>query len=562
MEKVWLKSYPLGVPETLNMDNYSSLVEAFLAQCQRFSRKPAFCNFGVKISYHELEKISYHFAAFLQKKLKMKKSERFAIMMPNLLQFPIALLGALRTGLIVVNLNPLYTVHELAYQLKDSGATGVIVLENFAHKLEKALPYTDTKHVIVTKMGDCLGLIKGQLANFVVKRIKKMVPAWDIPQAVFFKDVIKQGHYLQLGEINIQSSDPAFLQYTGGTTGLVKGAVLTHRNVVANVAQSLAWVRSDLNVGHEVVLAPLPLYHIFSLTVCCFCFMALGSSCLLITNPRDLKGLIKTVRKFCPTIFVGLNTLFNGLLHHRSFSGANFSCLKLVIAGGMTMQKSVAEAWQKATGRVVIEGYGLTEASPVVSINPLDMKHYNGSIGLPVPETDVAIRDDKGNDLPIGKTGELCLKGPQVMQGYWHKPDETALVLDDQGWLRTGDIATMDERGFLFILDRKKDMILVSGFNVYPSEIEEVIASHPGIREVAVIGVPSTKSGESVKAFVVKKDESEQALTDKEVIAYCSERLTAYKVPKQVEFRHHLPKSNIGKVMRRALRDGESNVFE
>lgn len=561
MEKIWLKSYPPGVPETLNVDNYTSLVEAFLTQCEHFARKPVFNNFGVKISYQELEKMSRHFAAFLQKKFNMKKSERFAIMLPNLLQFPIALFGALRIGLIVVSVNPLYTARELAYQLKDSGATGIIVLENFAHELAKALPHTDIKHVMVTKIGDCLGLVKGQLANFVVKRVKRMVPEWHISDTVFFKEAIKQGRHLQLGEVNVQSKDPAFLQYTGGTTGLAKGALLTHRNVVANVAQSLAWVKPGLNSGYEIVLTPLPLYHIFSLTVCCFCFMALGSECLLITNPRDLKGLIKTVSKIPPTIFVGLNTLFNGLLHHRNFADADFSCLKLVIAGGMPMQKSVAEAWQGATGTVVIEGYGLTEASPVVSINPLDMTHYNGSIGLPVPETDVAIRDEQGNDLPIGKTGELCVKGPQVMHGYWRRTDETALVLDEQGWLRTGDIAKMDERGFLFILDRKKDMILVSGFNVYPNEVEEVIASHPGVREVAVIGVPNANAGEWVKAFVVKKDKNE-SVTDQDIMMYCRERLTGYKIPRQIEFCHHLPKSNVGKVMRRVLRDGEDNVFE
>lgn len=561
MEKVWLKSYPPGVPETLNVDTYNSLVEAFLEHCEQFSKRHAFNNFKVKMSYHKLEVMTRHFAAFLQKELKMKKSERFAIMMPNLFQFPIALFGALRAGLIIVNVNPLYTARELAYQLKDSGATGIIVLENFAYELAKALPHTDIKHVIIAKIGDCLGLIKGAFANFVVKRVKKMVPGWHIPHAIMFKDVMKQGHHLQLGEINIQAEDPAFLQYTGGTTGLAKGAVLTHRNLLANVAQCLAWVKSGLTLGNEVILAPLPLYHIFSLTVCCFCFMALGSECLLITNPRDLKGFIKIICKKPPTIFVGLNTLFNGLLHHPNFSKADFSRLKLVIGGGMAIQKSVAEAWQKATGKVVIEGYGLTEASPVVSINPLDMKHYNGSIGLPVPETDVTIRDDEGNDLPIGKAGELCVKGPQVMKGYWHRDDETALVLDKNGWLRTGDIAKMDDRGFLFILDRKKDIILVSGFNVYPNEVEEVIVSHPGVQEAAVVGVPSEKSGEAVKAFVVKKNKN-NALTEKEIMDFCRERLTGYKVPKQIEFCQHLPKSNVGKVMRRTLRDGESHVFE
>jgi long-chain acyl-CoA synthetase len=551
MEKTWLKSYPPGVPETLSVDTYRSIVEAFEVYVKQYAKKPAFTSFGVIVSYQDIEKMTRHFAAFLQQQLKMKKSERFAIMLPNLFQFPVALFGALRAGLTVVNVNPMYTVRELAYQLKDAGVTGIIVLENFASELAKALPKTDIKHVIVTKLGDSLGPIKERLANFVVKRVKKLVPQWDIAHAVYYKEAIKVGKTLPLEAVNIKPEDAAFLQYTGGTTGLSKGAVLTHRNIVANVAQSLAWVKTCLLNGEEVVLTALPLYHIFSLTVCCFAFMAFGSQCLLITNPRDMKGFIKTLRKTPPTIFIGLNTLFNALLQCEEFKKINFSTMKLVIAGGMAMQESVAKKWKKVTGKTVIEGYGLTEASPVVAINPLTIKHYNGSVGLPLPETDVVVRDDVGNDLPVGEAGELCVKGPQVMQGYWNNSSETALVLDNDGWLKTGDIAKIDERGFIYILDRKKDMIIISGFNVYPNEVEEVIVSHPDVREVAVVGVPNEKTGEAIKAVVVKNSEK---LTEIDLLTHCRERLTGYKIPKQVEFRSQLPKSSVGKVLRRELR--------
>jgi long-chain acyl-CoA synthetase len=559
MEKVWLKSYPPDVPETLNVDTYHSINEAMEIYCQQFSNKPAFTNFGVTITYQDLEKMTKQFAAFLQQHLKMKKNDRFAIMLPNVMQFPIAMFGALRAGLIVTNINPLYTAHELAFQLQDSGATGIIVLENFAHELSLALPKTEIKHVIVARMGDCLGWIKGCIANFVVKYIKHLVPAWEIADTIDFTDALKIGKSLTLEKVAIGAEDVAFFQYTGGTTGVAKGAMLTHRNIIANVTQCLAWVKSVLTVGRETVVTALPLYHIFSLTVCCFCFMTIGSKCLLITNPRDLKGFIKTLRKVPATIFIGLNTLFNGLLHHPHFADIKLSSFKLVIAGGMAMQKAVADEWQKRTGTVILEGYGLTEASPVISINPITVKSFTGSIGLPVPDTDVVIRDDVGNDLPLGKAGELCVRGPQVMRGYWQKPEETALVIDKDGWLRTGDIAQMDERGFLYLLDRKKDMIIVSGFNVYPNEVEEIIASHPGVREVAVIGVPSEKTGEMVKAFVVKKDPK---LTAEDLINYCRGQLTAYKVPKQIEFRDHLPKSNVGKVLRRALRDEATVAHE
>jgi long-chain acyl-CoA synthetase len=553
MEKTWLKSYPSDVPETLSVNGFQSINEMIERNCQLFGKKTAFLNFGVAITYHELDQLSEHFAAFLQQQLKMKKGERFAIMLPNVLQFPIVMLAALRAGLVVMNINPLYTATELAFQLKDSGATAIIVLENFAHELSLALPQTLIQHVIVTKMGDCLGW-KGPIVNGVVKYVKRMVPHWQINNSIDYKNALKIGKTSVFEKVVLQGEDVAFLQYTGGTTGVAKGAMLSHGNIIANVTQCLAWVKSTLKPGHETVLTALPLYHIFSLTVCCFCFMALGAKCLLVTNPRDLKGFIKLLHKTPPSIFVGVNTLFNGVLQHPQFSKIKVAALKLVIAGGMAMQKAVADEWQKRTGKVVIEGYGLTEASPVVSINPLTLKNFNGSIGLPVPETEVVIRDDAGQDMPLGKPGELCVRGPQVMLGYWQKPEETALVLDQQGWLRTGDIAKIDERGFIYILDRKKDMVIVSGFNVYPNEVEAVIATDPRVSEVAVVGVPSEKSGEMVKAFIVKKD---PALTAEAVLDYCRERLTGYKLPKEIEFRTSLPKSNVGKVLRRVLKDEE-----
>lgn len=551
MEKVWLKSYPTGVPETLNVDAYDSIVEAFETYCQQFGDNYAFTNFGTRYTYADIDAATRDFAAFLQQRLKLKKLERFAIMLPNILQFPIAMIGALRAGLIVVNVNPLYTAREIADQLKDAGVTGIIVLENFASELAKALPATDIKHVIITKVGDCLGFFKGFAANFIAKYIKRLVFKWNIPDTILFNEVMRIGNHLELEPIHIESNQPAFLQYTGGTTGTAKGAILTHRNIVANVTQCLAWVKSELTVGKELILTALPLYHIFSLTVCCFCFMGIGSECLLITDARELKHFVKTLRKKMPTVFVGLNTLFNGLLHQPNFLHLDFSKIKMVIAGGMATQKSVAEKWHKVTGTTVIEGYGLTEASPVVSINPMNIKNYNGSIGLPLPSTDISIRNEKNAELAIGKSGELYVKGPQVMQGYWNQTEETALVLDQDDWLRTGDIVKMDERGFLYLLDRKKDMILISGFNVFPNEIEEIIASHKKVSEVAVAGILSEKSGEEIKAFIVKKDPS---LTKNDVLAYCRERLTAYKIPKKIEFCDQLPKSNVGKVLRRELR--------
>ena len=551
MEKVWLKNYPRGIPETVNVDVYSSIVEAFETYSEQFATKYAFNSLGVRLTYGEMNKITRDFAAFLQQHLKLKKSDRFAIMLPNVLQFPLAMFAAIRAGLVVVNVNPLYTAREIAHQLRDAGAKAIIVLENFATELEKALPETQIEHVIVTKVGDCLGSIKGGVVNFVLDHVKNAVPHWNILGVVAYKEALQIGHTLELEQVNIQAEDPAFLQYTGGTTGVAKGAILTHRNIIANVIQSIAWFKSSLEVGKEIIITALPLYHIFSLTVSCFCFMALGSECVLILDPRNMKNFLKILKNTSPTVFIGLNTLFNSLLNQPKFLTLDFSPLKLVVAGGMAMQKSVVNEWKKVTGTVIIEGYGLTEASPVVSINPVTIKNYNGSIGLPIPSTDVSIQDETGNELSLGKVGELCVKGPQVMQGYWNQPEETAIAIDQQGWLRTGDIAKIDERGFIYLLDRKKDMILVSGFNVFPNEVEDIIASHPGVKEVAVVGVPSEKSGESVKAFIVKKDEH---VTANDIIVYCRERLTGYKIPRSIEFCNDLPKSNVGKILRRELR--------
>lgn len=551
MEKVWLKSYPPGVPATIHYDNFSSLVDFYEHQCEKFADHIVCENFGKQLTYRELNEQSKLFAAYLQKKCELKKGTRVAIMLPNVLQFPIAMMGILRAGMVVVNVNPLYTSHELVHQLKDAGCKAIIVLENFAKELQHALPQTDIEHVIVTKMGDSLGW-RGGIMNFVVKHIKNMVPRWKIKNVHRYKSSMKQAKKMVFDSMLIHANDIAFLQYTGGTTGLAKGAILTHRNMLANIHQCITWVKSGLTPGKDTVLTALPLYHIFSLTVCCFCFMAVGSKCLLITNPRDIKSFVRTLMRNPVSVFVGVNTLFNALLHNEKFKSLDFSAMKMTISGGMALQKAVADKWQQTTGVNITEGYGLTEASPVVTINPLTEKHFNGSIGLPVPATDICLRNDAGEDVALGKVGELCVRGPQVMRGYWQKPTETALVLDEDGWLRTGDMARMDERGFVYVVDRKKDMIVVSGFNVYPNEIEDVIAAHPGVKEVAVIGVASERTGEAVKAVIVPEH---SGVTQDEILHYCRERLTAYKVPKIIEFRDDLPKSNVGKVLRRELRD-------
>lgn len=552
MGKIWLKSYPPGVPATVHYDNYSSLIDFYEQQCEKYADNIACENFGKQMSYRELNNESILFAAYLQKNLGLKKGMRVAIMLPNLLQFPVAMLGVLRAGMVVVNVNPLYTARELVYQLKDAGAKAILVLENFAKELQEALPHTDIEHVIVTKMGDCLGW-RGGMINFAVKHIKKMVPAWKIDNSVMYKSVLKAGRKLSFDAPSLSPTDIAFLQYTGGTTGLSKAAILTHRNMLANVMQCITWVKSALNPGKDTVLTALPLYHIFSLTVCCFCFMAVGSKCLLITNPRDMKTFIRTLKKHAVTVFVGVNTLFNGLLHQEEFKTLDFSKMKMVIAGGMALQKATADAWQKVTGVNITEGYGLTEASPVLTINPVTEDHYNGSVGLPIPATEVSIRGENNEELAIGKVGELCARGPQVMRGYWQKPTETALVTTEDAWLKTGDMARLDERGYVYIVDRKKDMVVVSGFNVYPNEVEEVISAHPLVKEVAVVGVPSEQTGEAVKAFIVPENAE---LTQESVLAFCRERLTGYKLPKIIEFRNELPKSPIGKVLRRELREG------
>lgn len=542
MERVWLNSYPPDVPREINPDEFSSLLELFEHSCKVHAEFPAFENLGAKISYATLEEKSREFSAYLQHDLKLKKGGRVAIMLPNVLQYPVVLFGILRAGLVAVNVNPLYTSPELTHLLNSSGAETIIVLANFAKTVEDSAPKVALKNVVVTEVGDLLGGIKKTIVNLVVKYIKRMVPAYHLPNAIQLSDALAQGAERHYEKPSIAGNDLAFLQYTGGTTGYPKAAMLSHRNMVANVLQCKAWIKDAVaEPGENVVLGALPLYHIFSLTVCCMTFMALGGECLLITNPREMKGFLNTLSKTPVTVFVGLNTLFNGMMRHPDFKKADFSRLTLTVAGGMAMQASVANDWQKHTGIPVLQGYGLTEASPVVTINPINLTQFSDSIGLPIPSTDVQLRDD-----------ELCIKGPQVMQGYWNEPEETAKVIDDEGWLLTGDIARIDEQGFVYIVDRKKDMILVSGFNVYPNEIEEVLSAYPGIKEVTVVGVPSEQTGEAIKAFVVKSDAS---LTEQAIIDYCHQSLTGYKIPKFIEFRDDLPKSHVGKVLRKALRD-------
>lgn len=548
MEKIWLQSYAEGVPETIDPDQYSSLVAALDAYCRQYADQTAFSNFGTKLTYQQLQQYTRQLAAYFQQELSLKPGDRVAIMMPNLLQYPVTLFAVLRAGLVVVNVNPLYTPRELAHELKDSGAKAIIVLANFAHVVAEVMSSVPLEHVLVTELGDLLGKRKGFLYSWVVKHIMRLVPAWKIKNARRFMAGLQAGKHLSFVPPEIQAGDMAFLQYTGGTTGTPKGAMLSHRNLIANLLQCEAWISGKLQVREEVLLTALPLYHIFSLTVSCFTFLALGGHCVLVTNPRDIRSLVKIWRKSSPTVFIGLNTLFLHLMKNPRFSRLDFQKLKLTIAGGMALHPQVAQQWQALTGHLIIEGYGLTEASPVVTINPLNLRYFNHSIGLPVPATEVKICNDQGDEMPLGEKGELMVKGPQVMLGYWQNPQETADVLDAHGWLRTGDIGCIDALGFAYLTDRKKDMIIVSGFNVYPSEVEEVIGSHPGVAEVAVIGVPSNATGEIVKALIVKKDPQ---LTAAAIINYCHQQLTPYKVPKQVEFRDSLPKSAIGKILHR-----------
>ncbi|MFB9267735.1 long-chain fatty acid--CoA ligase [Bradyrhizobium erythrophlei] len=554
MERIWLKQYPAGVPADIDITQYSSLVELLEESFAKFADRKAFICMDKAITYRDLDEMSTALGAYLQSK-GLQKGARVALMMPNVLQYPVATAAVLRAGFAVVNVNPLYTPRELEHQLKDSGAEAIIVLENFATTVQKVLPSTSVKHVIVGSMGDLLGF-KGVIVNLVVRRVKKMVPAWSIPGAVGFNEALSAGRGLKLNKPVLTRQDVAFLQYTGGTTGVSKGATLIHQNVLANVLQNDAWLQPALkkppHVEQLFIVCALPLYHIFALTACYLLAVRAGGVNLLIPNPRDMAGFVKELSKYQVNSFPAVNTLYNGLLNTPGFDKLDFSKLKTSFGGGMATQKPVAEKWLAVTGCALSEGYGLSETSPTLTCNPADTDKFSGSIGLPVPSTYLSIRDDDGNELPIGQAGEICAKGPQVMAGYWNRPDETARVMTADGYFRTGDIGVMDENGFTKIVDRKKDMILVSGFNVYPNEIEEVIASHPGVLECAVIGVPDAKSGEAVKAFVVRKDPN---ITAEDIIKFSATQLTAYKVPKQIEFRTDLPKTNVGKILRRELRD-------
>lgn len=552
MEPVWLKSYQPGVPATINPDEYSSLNALFTTIFSKYKSLAAFTNMGQVLTYNEIDELSRHFASYLQNQFKLVKGDRVAVMMPNLLQYPVAIIGILRAGCVVVNVNPLYTAEEFEIQLKDAQAKAIIVLENFAHVIDKSLDKTAIEHVIVTKIGDLLTFPKSVLANFFVKYIKFMVPRWHIKDFVWFKDVLEQGKSLPYKEADVNGKDLAFLQYTGGTTGRPKGAMLTHRNMVANVLQASAWLSKTFVPRKEIIVTALPLYHIFSLTANCLVFLNYGALNVLITNPKDVKSFVKDLSKHKFTAITGVNTLFNLLLHNADFAKVDFSALKLALGGGMAVQKVVANKWQELTKQPLLEAYGLSETSPAVCINPMYLKSYNGSIGLPVSSTEIAVRDDNGNDLGFNEPGELCVRGPQVMLGYWQQEAETQKVLSSDGWLKTGDIVTVDERGFVKIVDRKKDMIAVSGFKVYPNEIEDVIAAMPGVREVAVVGAKDESSGEMVKAYIVRSD---ARITEEQVKAYCHEHLTGYKIPKAIEFRDSLPKNNVGKILRRELRD-------
>ncbi|MCS0402975.1 long-chain-fatty-acid--CoA ligase FadD [Vibrio diabolicus] len=552
MDKPWLSRYPSDVPETINPEQYESLVEMFEQSVQKYADQPAFMNMGSVMTFRKLEERSRAFAAYLQNELKLQKGDRVALMMPNLLQYPVALFGILRAGCIAVNVNPLYTPRELEHQLNDSGATTIVIVSNFANTLEQIVDKTPVKHVVLTSLGQMLPRAKGTIVDFVVKYVKGMVPKYDLPGAISMRQALRKGRRLQYVKPFMSGDDIAFLQYTGGTTGVAKGAILTHRNMIANVLQAKGAYGPVLSPGRELVVTALPLYHVFALTVNCLLFVEMGGRNLLITNPRDIPGFVKELQKHPFTAITGVNTLFNALINNEDFHELDFSNLRLAVGGGMAVQRSVAERWQKTTGCYLLEGYGLTECSPLVAAYPHDLVEYNGSIGLPVPSTEVRIVDEEGNALPNTETGELQVRGPQVMQGYWQRPEATKDTINEDGWLSTGDIVKFDDEGFLHIVDRKKDMILVSGFNVYPNEIEDVVALHGKVLEVAAIGQPHEVSGELVKIYVVKRDPS---LTKDEVITHCRQHLTGYKVPKLVEFREDLPKTNVGKILRRVLRE-------
>jgi long-chain acyl-CoA synthetase len=550
--KPWLAEYPPGVPAQIDPDSYASLNDLLARSFDRFAAQAAFTNLGHTLSFADVERLSRAFAAYLQGIEGMSRGDRVAVMAPNLLQSPVAVFGILRAGMTVVNVNPLYTAHELEHQLQDSGAKAIVVLENFAHTLQQALPRTSVTTVIVTRVADHCPAPKRWAVNFAVKHVRKMVPPWSIPGAVDYRRALDEGARRAYQDPRVRGEELAFLQYTGGTTGRAKGAMLTHRNMVANVLQAAAWAKPFFSTDAGVIVTPLPLYHVYSLTANLLCFVELGGHNLLITNPRDIRGLIRTLRGVRFGFMTGVNTLFNALLHAPEFRELDFSALRVCMGGGMAVQRDVATRWQEITGVPIAQGYGLTEASPIVTGNPLNLKEFNGSVGVPFPSTDVAICDESGRPLAAGDVGEICVRGPQVMAGYWNRPEDTANVFFPDGWLKTGDVGRMSEAGYIFIEDRKKDVIVVSGFKVYPNEVEDVVTQHPGVLEAAAIGIPDEQSGEAVKLYVVRKN---PALTAADVIAHSRANLTGYKIPRHVEFLDELPKSNVGKVLRRALKD-------
>jgi long-chain acyl-CoA synthetase len=552
LQKPWLDSYPKGVPEQIDISQYQSILSVLDQVCEKYADRPGFASFGTQLTYGEIERLSRQFASYLINDLKLKKGDRVALMMPNLLQYPIAIFGVLRAGMTVVNTNPMYTARELKHQLVDSGASAIVVLENFAHTVAEVLADTAIKKVVVTGVGDMLKFPKGAIINFMLRHIKKQVPAFTITGAIGFREALALGASKVCPEVTVTLDDIAFLQYTGGTTGVAKGAMLTHRNLVSNMEQSCTWLGRNITYGEEAIITALPLYHIFALTANCLVFMKFGGLNHLIANPRDMAGFVKTLQNTRFTAITGVNTLFNGLLNTPGFDQIDFSSMHLSLGGGMAVQRAVAERWKKVTGVTLIEAYGLTETSPAACMNPMGLTDFNGAIGLPISSTDACVKNEEGEILATGEVGELCIKGPQVMAGYWQRPADTAQVIDHDGWLHTGDMARMDELGFFYIVDRKKDMILVSGFNVYPNEIEDVIAQMPEVLEVAAVGVPDDKSGEAVKVVVVKKN---PALSVEQIKAFCRENLTGYKQPRYIEFRSELPKSNVGKILRRELRD-------
>jgi long-chain acyl-CoA synthetase len=551
VDRIWLEHYPAGVPAEIDVDQYASVREMFEECCRAFARRPAFSCMGRTITFADLDALSSTFGAWLQG-IGCTKGTRVALMMPNVLQYPICIFGTLRAGCAVVNVNPLYTPRELEHQLVDSGAEVIVVVENFAQTLQQVVARTKIRRIVVTSIGELLA-IKGRLVDLVLRRVKRAIPKWSLPGAIRFTDAMKQGRKRSLSRIPIGHDDLAFLQYTGGTTGVAKAAMLVHRNLVANMLQARAWLRPVLDENRrEVILTPLPLYHIFSLTANCLVFMSIGGENVMITNPRDIAGFIKEMRRYRFTAMTGVNTLFNALLNHPRLRSVDFASFRLALGGGMAVQEAVARRWKTVTGVPLVEAYGLTETSPAATINPFDGAEYNGSIGLPIPSTDVVLRDDEGNDVPADQPGEICIRGPQVMAGYWQRPAETAHAMTADGYFKTGDIGTMDARGYIRIVDRKKDMINVSGFNVYPNEIENVVMMHEGVVECAVVGVPDRKSGEAVKLYVVRRDERLKA---QQLIAHCRAQLAGYKCPREVEFRSELPKSNVGKILRRELRE-------